>query len=431
MAKKNVLLESQCHYICIVIKYEEFQLENGLKVIHHFDPKKSTAVLNLLYNVGARDEDSEKTGFAHLFEHLMFEGSENVASFDSELQKAGGVNNAFTSNDITNYYIEVPAVNIETAFWLESDRMKQLAFSEESLKVQQGVVIEEFKQRYLNQPYGKVYMHMRELAYKKHPYRWATIGKEISHIQNATLQDVIDFFNKFYHPGNAVLCLAGNISLQKVKDLTVKWFGDIPNGVVNENKYVEEPKQIKSREFFAPQKNAEKSIYIGFHKPEKKNKINYAGNILASLLTDGEDSYLYQVLVKTKKIFSSINSYNGSENDPGLFYIMGKLNKGYNTRDGLKAVMDEIENLKVSEFINETKVKGKVNKLVTSKIYQDTNLLNRAMSLCFGKNEGNINLINEDLKSYKNVEVNQLKLFLNRYLIKENSNTIHYDEINK
>src|SRR5882762_10287024 len=203
-----------------MVKFNKFTLDNGLRVIVHEDNTTPMAVLNILYDVGARDEDPEQTGFAHLFEHLMFGGSVNIPHYDEPLQRVGGENNAFTSNDITNYYITLPAANIETAFWLESDRMLSLAFSEKSLEVQRNVVIEEFKQRYLNQPYGDVWLKLRPLAYKVHPYQWATIGKEISHIENATMDDVKGFFFKHYLPPNAILVVAGNVTVDQVKSLS-------------------------------------------------------------------------------------------------------------------------------------------------------------------------------------------------------------------
>src|ERR1044071_8652877 len=208
-----------------MIAFKEFTLENGLQVIVHEDPSVQIAVMNILYDVGSRDEQPHKTGFAHLFEHLMFGGSVNIPSYDEPLQLVGGENNAFTTNDITNYYLTLPADNLETGFWLESDRMLSLAFSDKSLEVQRNVVIEEFKQRYLNQPYGDVWLLLRPLAYQQHPYKWATIGKEISHIADAQITDVKNFFRKHYSPINAILVVAGNVTVDKAKYLAEKWFG--------------------------------------------------------------------------------------------------------------------------------------------------------------------------------------------------------------
>lgn len=414
-----------------MIKYNEFKLDNGLRVIHHLDTTKNTAVLNLLYNVGARDESPARTGFAHLFEHLMFEGSENIKSFDTELQKAGGVNNAFTSNDITNYYIEIPVENIETALWLESDRMKKLAFSEESLKVQKGVVIEEFKQRYLNQPFGRAHLHLRKLAYNIHPYQWATIGKNIEQIETATLNEVISFFEKFYHPKNGILCIAGNITLDKTIELVNKWFGDLEARKANKNIYEEEPAQIEQRNFFAEQENPQKSIYLAFHKPQKNDPSNYAGDLLASLIGSGKDSMLYKELVINKSIFNQISCYNGDELDPGLFHISGILQKDIDTQTAKKEIFNTLTDPNNKKYLTSDKLKGKINKLITAKAYQESNLLNRAMSLCFAKNRGDIDIVNNEINCYKKVEINDVIIFMNKHLTKENSNAIHYDSITK
>src|SRR5450432_3046569 len=230
-----------------MIKYERFLLANGLRVLVHEDVSTPMAVVNTLYDVGARDEDPGRTGFAHLFEHLMFGGSVHIGDFETPLQLAGGENNAYTTNDYTNYYIQLPAENIETAMWLESDRMLSLAFSEKSLEVQRKVVCEEFKEHYINKPYGDVWQKMRDLAYKVHPYKWMTIGKELSHVENAQLQDVKDFFYKHYTPANAILTVAGNVTVDKVKKLSEKWFGDIPAGEKYIRNIPPEPKQNEAR----------------------------------------------------------------------------------------------------------------------------------------------------------------------------------------
>lgn len=413
-----------------MINYETFTLANGLKVIHHLDESKSSAVLNLLYNVGARDENPEKTGFAHLFEHLMFGGSKNIASFDEELQKAGGTNNAFTSNDITNYYIEVPVQNIETAFWLESDRMLELDFSQKSLDVQKGVVIEEFKQRYLNQPYGKAYLHLRENAYQTHPYRWATIGKEISHIENATLTDVKEFFYSFYRPNNATLCVAGNITLERTKELCTKWFADIASGKPNANKYVQEEKQSEERRFVAPQANAQKALYIGFHKGNKTEQSHYTADLMSDIMANGKTSYLYVTLVAKRKLFSSITVYVGDDLDPGLLYIIGKVSENTSIEEAEQGLWTEIEAFKASD-IDPSELQSRKNKIITAKTYQDSSLLNKAMSLCISERQGNIELINTALKNYNLVEVKDIKNLANKILRKTNCTTIVYDKILK
>ena len=229
-----------------MVNFERFSLSNGLKVIVHRDTSTPMAVVNVMYDVGAKDEDPNKTGFAHLFEHLMFGGSINIPVYDEPLQMAGGENNAYTTNDLTNYYIQLPAENLETAFWLESDRMLSLGFTENSLEVQRKVVCEEFKEHYLNKPYGEVWLKLRDLAYEVHPYRWMTIGKELSHIENAQLQDVKNFFFKHYRPVNAILVVAGNVTVEQVKVLAEKWFGPIENGERYTRHLPEEPKQTRA-----------------------------------------------------------------------------------------------------------------------------------------------------------------------------------------
>jgi predicted Zn-dependent peptidase len=408
-----------------VISYKTFKLENGLRVIHHLDNSKSSAVVNVLYNVGARDENPNKTGFAHLFEHLMFGGSENIPSYDTALQKAGGTNNAFTSNDLTNYYIEIPCQNIETAFWLESDRMKKLAFSEESLSVQKGVVVEEFKQRYLNQPYGKAYMHLRENAYKVHPYRWATIGKEISHIEDATLDDVKAFFHKFYNPSNAILCVAGNITLEQTKELSEKWFGPIKTGIRNKNEYPQEPVQVESTHFIAPQINAQQAIYMAFHKPSKREQSHYVADLMSDILANGKTSILYSSLVERDEMFSSLSVYVGDDLDPGLVYIIGMVNNDKSIEEAEASIWNELGMFK-SRFNNEEQLNRNRNKLITAKTYQDTNLLNKAMALCMAENQGDISQVNQLISNYNLVSVTDINKLANNILIKENCTTILY-----
>lgn len=409
-----------------MINYNTFELDNGLRVIHHLDHTKATAVLNVLYNVGARDENPNKTGFAHLFEHLMFGGSVNISSYDGALQNAGGTNNAFTSNDITNYYIEIPVENIETAFWLESDRMLQLDFSQKSLDVQKGVVIEEFKQRYLNQPYGEAYLHMRPLAYQKHPYRWATIGKEISHIENTTLEEVKNFFHTFYNPNNAILCVAGNLSLEKTTALTQKWFSSIPKGKRNPNFYPKEPTQLEPRRFNAQQINAQKALYIAFHKSNKFSAAHFAADLFSDIISTGKNSILYQTLVEKQSLFTDISAYVGDEKDPGLFYIVGKLQPTITIEQAEKGIWETLETIKQEGILPKALLSRK-NKLITSKTYQDTNLLNKAMALCFALNDNDIGLANSLIDNYISVSVSDINQFANNILTKENSNTLVYD----
>src|ERR1044071_3521328 len=292
-----------------MIAFKEFELENGLRVIVHEDRTVQIAVMNILYDVGSRDEQPHKTGFAHLFEHLMFGGSKNIPSYDEPLQLVGGENNAFTNTDITNYYLTVPASNLETGFWLESDRMLSLSFDPKVLEVQRKVVIEEFKQRYLNQPYGDVWLKLRPLAYQSHPYQWATIGKEIAHIEEATMDDVKDFFFAHYLPNNAVLVVAGNVTVDQIKQLSKKWFEPIPAGKKLERKLPLEPKQKGKRILNVEAKVPANALYKAYHMPGRFHADYYATDLLSDILSRGQSSRLYQKLVKEKEIFTSISSF--------------------------------------------------------------------------------------------------------------------------
>jgi zinc protease len=310
-----------------MVKFEKTVLPNGLPVIVNYDPSTPLVAMNILYKVGARNEDENKTGFAHLFEHLMFGGSVNIPSYDEPLQRAGGENNAFTNSDFTNYYLTIPAQNIETAFWLESDRMLSLAFSENSLEVQRNVVMEEFKQRYLNQPYGDVWLNLRPLAYKVHPYKWATIGKDLSHIEQATMADVKAFFRQWYCPNNAILTLSGNITVKKAVELANRWFGEIPKQHISEKIINAEPAQHEKR-FLQLEKNIPAdAIYKTFHACNRFDKDFYATELMVDILCGSNSSILYHSLVKEQKLFNTINVYFTGDIDNGLIVIEGKVNE--------------------------------------------------------------------------------------------------------
>jgi len=311
-----------------MLGFERFTLKNGLRVIVHIDESTPLACVNILYDVGARDEDESRTGFAHLFEHLMFGGSINIPSYDEPLQRVGGENNAFTTNDITNYYLTLPAANLETAFWLESDRMLSLAFSEKSLEVQRNVVIEEFKQRYLNQPYGDIWLRLRPLVYKVHPYKWATIGKEISHIEQATMDDVKAFFAKHYCPTNAVMVVAGNVTVPQVKALAEKWFEPIPSGEKPVRNLPVEPPQTAHRREVIHADVPFDALYMAFRMCSRYDKEYYAMDLISDILSRGNSSRLYNRLIKEKNLFSELNAYVMGELDNSIFIVSGKTNKG-------------------------------------------------------------------------------------------------------
>lgn len=412
-----------------MINFEKFSLDNGLRVIFHKDPNTSIAAVNILYNVGSKDEDPDKTGFAHLFEHLMFGGSSNIPEFDKPLQEAGGSNNAFTNNDYTNYYDTLPKENIETALWLESDRMKSLAFTKKSLEIQRKVVIEEFKQNYLNQPYGDFWLLMRPLAYKVHPYKWATIGKDISHIENASMQDVKDFFYKHYAPNNAVLTIAGNFELQYIKELTEKWFSDIESRKIPERTFKKEPEQKEQRILEVERNVPIDSYYKAYHMCERSYKDFYAIDLLSDILSNGDSSRLYQSLIKNKTIFSSLDAYISGNIDNGLFVFSGKLNNGSSFKKAEKELDSEIEKF-FSEKVNNRELQKVKNKIESKFIFGETDVLNKAMGLSYFELLGDASMINNEIEKYNNVSAEDIKNAARSIFKKENSNIIYYKSIN-
>lgn len=402
-----------------MIRFERFTLENGLKVIFHKDPATPLAVVNTLYDVGARDEDQEKTGFAHLFEHLMFGGSVNIADFDAPLQHAGGESNAFTSNDITNYYDILPAQNIETALWLESDRMLSLAFTPKSLETQRNVVIEEFKQRYLNQPYGDVWLELRPLAYQVHPYRWATIGKEIRHIEEAVMEDVKSFFNRFYNPANAILCIAGNFELEEIKRLVNKWYGDIPGGIKPARILPDEPVQQAFREKTIERKVPSDAFYYAFKMPERKSPDYYIADVLSDALGRDKSSRLYVSIQKEQKLVTEISAFITGSLDNGLLIVSGKLSPDVTFEQLDEALWKELEMIK-AEAISEAELNRLKNKIRTAKEFQEQGLLNRAMNLAFFELLGDADGINQEQLLYSAIESGHLLLSAKEILNKTN-----------
>lgn len=408
-----------------MISYKVKHLNNGLTFIHHYDPNTNLCVSNILYNVGARDEDPSKTGFAHLFEHLMFGGSVNIPSFDTPLQKASGENNAFTSNDITNYYITLPSDNIETALWLESDRMLRLDFSEKSLNTQKGVVIEEFKQRYLNHPYGDAWLHLRPLAYKTHPYQWPTIGKEISHIENAKLEEVIAFFESYYNPSNAIICIAGNIEFEKAYELTLKWFGDIPAGPENKNIYPIEGTPTIRVEKTIISDVPQDSIYMAFQMVDRMHPMYFAFDMLSDILSGSESSRFTNILVKEKEIFSHIHAYITGDIDKGLFVVEGKLNSGIVFDRAEASILEILNEISVNGLDHEELTKVK-NKSLTSNLFAKTSVLNKAMALCYSYRLGDVELVNTDIERIKSLQNSDIQNICKEYLLNNTQAVLKY-----
>lgn len=408
-----------------MIQYNRFVLDNGLRVLVHEDTSTPMAVVNIMYNVGARDENPEKTGFAHLFEHLMFGGSINIKDYDEPLQRAGGENNAYTTNDLTNYYCQLPAQNIETAFWLESDRMLSLAFSKKSLDVQRKVVCEEFKEHYINKPYGDVWHKMRELAYKVHPYRWMTIGRELSHVENAQLEEVKEFFFKYYRPVNAIMVVAGNVKTDRIKQLAEKWFGDIPMGEKYERNLPQEPVQTAARKLEVHANVPLDALVKTWHMDARLDDGYYTADLLTEVLGGGGSSRLYQSLVKEKKLFSNIDCYHFGTVEKGLFAIDGKLVKGVKLEDADNAINEEIQKLQ-QQTVSELELEKVKNKTESVIVFEDMSIMSRANSLAFYELLGDASLMNTELARYQAVTAEELKQYSNDILTTANSNTLYY-----
>ncbi|HEX6334596.1 MAG TPA: pitrilysin family protein [Flavisolibacter sp.] len=408
-----------------MVHFERFTLSNGLRVIVHQDTSTPMAVVNVMYDVGARDEDPSRTGFAHLFEHLMFGGSVNIPVYDEPLQMAGGENNAYTTNDLTNYYIQLPADNLETAFWLESDRMLSLAFTDSSLEVQRKVVCEEFKEHYLNKPYGDVWHKMRELAFQAHPYRWMTIGRELSHIENARLEDVKNFFFKHYRPVNAILVVAGNVTVDNVRTLAEKWFGPIEPGTKYIRNLPQEPQQEQPRHLEVHADVPLDALYKCWHIYPRMDHRYYVSDLITEVLSGGGSSRLFQSLVKEKQLFSNIECYHFGTIDSGLLTIEGKLVKGVKMKDAEAAIALELEKLKAEkiEAAELEKVKNKTESMIA---FEDMSIMNRANSLAFYELLGDATLMNSELNRYQKVTVDDIHDLSKEIFREENCSTLWY-----
>jgi zinc protease len=408
-----------------MIQFDKFTLGNGLRVLVHQDSSTPMAVVNVMYDVGARDEDPSRTGFAHLFEHLMFGGSINIPSYDEPLQVAGGENNAYTTNDLTNYYSQLPSENIETAFWLESDRMLSLAFSKKSLEVQRKVVMEEFKEHYINKPYGDVWFKMRELAYTTHPYRWQTIGKELSHIEKATIGDVKKFFFKHYCPANAILVVAGNATTAQVRELADKWFGTIPPGEKYHRQLPAEPTQTAPRKEIIKSNVPIDALYKCWHMAGRLDDGYYAAELITDILSGGGSSRLYQALVKEQQLFSNIDCYHFGSTDAGILTIEGKLIRGIKMEHADSAVEAELEKLKTI-LIEEKELQKVKNKTEAALAFEDMSIMNRANSLATYELLDNAGLINEELDKYHSITREDIRQYAHSIFDADNCSTIYY-----
>lgn len=408
-----------------MIKYHRFELDNGLKVLIHEDHSTPMAAVNVLYNVGARDESPERTGFAHLFEHLMFGGSANVPDFDDPIQRAGGENNAFTNNDITNFYDILPAENLETALWLESDRMMCLNFDERVLEIQRKVVLEEFKETCLNQPYGDVWHHISDMAYKVHPYRWPTIGKIPRHVEEATLEDVKSFYYRYYRPNNAILTIAGPINAEKVRKNVEKWFGDIPRGEVPPRSLPKEPPQTAFQQRINQANVPVEALYLAFHTPSRIERDYYVADLLSDVLGNGLSSRLYQRLLKDQELFTSIDCYLTGSIDPGLLIIEGKPAEGVSIEKAEEAIWKELEALK-HRPIPHRELEKLQNKIESTLAYSEMNILNKAINLSFFELLGDAELVNQEAALYRSVTAADIQSLARSIFVKKNCSELHY-----
>lgn len=411
------------------MKINKLRFNNGLRLVHNEDTSTQMVALNVVYDVGARDEHPEHTGFAHLFEHLMFGGSVNVPDYDTPLQLAGGENNAWTNNDITNYYLTVPRPNVETGFWLESDRMLGLAFSEQSLEVQRGVVMEEFKQRCLNQPYGDVGHLLRPLAYKVHPYRWPTIGKELSHISQATLDEVKSFFYRFYAPNNAVLAVTGNISWEETVRLTEKWFAPIPHREVPVRRLPQEPLQTEERRLEVERNVPLDALFMVYHMCSRDDADYYAFDILSDILSNGRSNRLNRKLVQEEKLFSNIDAYISGTRDAGLIHISGKPSAGVSLEQAETAIRRELDTLKQS-LVGEQELEKVKNKFESTQIFGNINYLNVATNLAWFELTGQAEDISLEVERNRSVTAEQLRIVAQKTFREENSAVLYYKKRN-
>lgn len=411
-----------------MIQVNRYTLANGLRIVHNEDDSTQMVALNLLYDVGARDEDPSHTGFAHLFEHLMFGGSLHIPDYDTPVQNAGGENNAWTNNDITNYYITLPHQNVETGFWLESDRMLSLDFSPKSLEVQRQVVIEEFKQRNLNQPYGDASHLLRELAYESHPYRWPTIGKEIAHIAQATLEEVKDFFYRFYAPNNAILAVTGHISFEETVRLAKKWFGPIPARNISPRQLPAEKPQTAVRRKTVERKVPVDAIYMAFHMSNRMHPDYYVYDMITDILSNGRSSRFIQSLVQEQKLFTSIDAYISGSLDEGLLHVTGKPVEGVSLEQAEKAIWKELEKMKTVP-VSEQELEKVKNRYESEQIFNNINYLNVATNLAFFELTGKAEDINEEVGKYRAVTAEQIQATSARCFVPENCSILYYKAI--
>jgi zinc protease len=407
-----------------MIDYSKEVFKNGLTLIHHQDTTTPFVVVNMLYKVGSKHEEETRTGFAHLFEHLMFSGSKNFSDFDKPLQAAGGENNAFTNNDYTNYYDTVPAANVEIPLCLEADRMFNLNINAKSLSVQRKVVCEEFKENYINLPYGNAWHLLREMVYETHPYKWPTIGKSLKHVEDATLKDVQSFYDKYYAPNNAILVIAGNIEKECADRLARQYFEELPLIALEEKKY-SEPEQTAAKEKTVQEDVPLNMIFIAFKMCDRLHPDYYTADVISDILSNGTSSRLHEALVKKEKAFVEIDAHISASNDVGVFTLEGKVSDGYDVEKATELIWEELEKLK-ADFVREQELQKCKNKMLTYMNFSEASLLNRAVSLAYYELLGDANLINAEEKQYEAVSAPDIQKYARALFVKEKSNTLYY-----
>lgn len=408
-----------------MIQFETFTLDNGLQIIVNQDNKTPLVAVNLLYNVGAKNEQPSATGFAHLFEHLMFSGSKNFSSYDDATQMMGGESNAFTNNDFTNYYLTLPSDFLGYALDLEADRMQFLNINQKSLDVQRKVVVEEFKQRYINQPYGDLWKEIRELAYQTHPYRWQTIGMDISHIENADLEQVRTFYDNYYQTSNAILALSGNVSLEKAKAEVERAFGNIAFKQVVFTPYEQEPKQTEVRQKTVYREVPSNVICLIFPMSDRRSKDYYAQDLLSDVLSNGKSSRMYTKLVVEQKMFTEINAFISGDDDAGVFIVMGKYCDGVSIQEGEDAIWQELKSI-CKDPITKQELQKMKNKNEASATFSNMKILDKAMNLAYFAHLDNTNLINEERKIYNDVTIATLQQTATQMFLENKYSKLYY-----
>ncbi len=413
-------------YLCLMINYRERILSNGLRVVVGRDHSSKLAAVNILYCVGARNENPEQTGFAHLFEHLMFKGTEQFPSFDAIVQSASGENNAFTNSDYTDFYITLPKVSVKLALALEADRMRGLRLTDETLETEKRVVIEEYKQRYLNQPYGDLMMLVRDMCYKTHPYRWATIGLSPDHIASATMEQVRHFYNRFYRPSNAILSICADIDEEEMFEMCEEFFG----GVESHDTPLEVSLPVEAQQSEARRVEVERDvpatyIVIAFHIGGRTSDDFFVADVVSDLLAGGDSGRLHQRLVKEQGLMSSVNAYLSGDIDPGLFFFTGQLLPDVEVERAEEAIWEQIELLK-TEAASDYEMEKVKNKFEANTLFGEINVMNKAMNMGFYKMTGDLSLINREVDIYREITQPQIQELSSRLFTRERSNTLIY-----